>query len=148
PFSRLDLTSCRNLLIYLEPELQKKVAALFHYALRLGGFLFLGPSEMVAGQPELFRTLDKKHRIFQSRDTVARPPFSFPLGERTRLGHRLAEDSPRRPAPRQQEVARTFEAVLLENYAPACVVVNEWGEAVYFSPRTGRFLEPPPGTTT
>jgi len=148
PFSRLDLVSCRNLLIYLESELQKKVLALFHYALRPGGYLFLGPSEMVSGQPELFRTLDKKQRIFQSRDTVARPPFSFPLGERTRLGHRPAEDAHRRPVARQQEVARTFEAVLLENYAPACVVVNEWGEGVYFSPRTGRYLEPPPGAPT
>jgi len=148
PFSRLDLISCRNLLIYLESELQKKVLALFHYALRPGGYLLLGPSEMASGQPELFRTLDKKHRIFQSRDTVARPPFSFPLGERTRLGHRPAEDSQRRSLPRQQEVARTFEAVLLENYAPACVVVNEWGEGVYFSPRTGRYLEPPPGGPT
>ncbi len=147
PFSRLDLVSCRNLLIYLDSELQKKVLALFHYALRPGGYLLLGPSEMATGQPKLFRTLDKKHRIFQSRDTVARPPFSFPLAERTRLGHRPAEDS-RRPAPRQQEVARTFEAVVLESYVPACVVVNEWGEAVYFSPRTGRFLEPPAGAPT
>ena len=147
PFSRLDLVSCRNLLIYLEPELQKKIAALFHYALRPGGFLFLGPSEMVAGQPELFRTLDKKHRLFQARDTVARPPFSFPLSERSRHGLlRPAEEALRRPLPRQQEVARTFEAVLLENYAPACVVVNESGDIVYFSPRTGRYLEPPAGT--
>jgi len=145
PFSRLDLVSCRNLLIYLESELQKKVVALFHYALRPGGYLFLGPSEMVAGQPELFRTVDKRHRVFQSRDTVARPPFSFPLGERGRLGIRPADEPHRRPAPRQQEVARTFETVLLENYAPACVVANEWGDIVYFSPRTGRYLEPPAG---
>ncbi|HEY0512605.1 MAG TPA: chemotaxis protein CheB [Thermoanaerobaculia bacterium] len=148
PFSRLDLVSCRNLLIYLESDLQKKVIALCHYALRPGGFLFLGPSEMVAGQPELFRTIDKKHRLFQSRDTVARPPFSFPLSERGRLGVRPMEEHPRRVAPRQQEVARTFETILLESYAPACVVVNEWGDIVYFSPRTGRYLEPPSGTPT
>ncbi|HEY2291497.1 MAG TPA: CheR family methyltransferase [Thermoanaerobaculia bacterium] len=148
PFSRLDLVSCRNVLIYLESELQKKIVALFHYALRPGGFLFLGPSEMVAGQPELFRTLDKKHRLFQSRDTVTRPPFSFPLSERGRLGLRATEDLQRRAVPRQLEVARTFEAVLLESYAPACVVVHEGGEIIYFSPRTGRYLEPPSGTPT
>ncbi|HEY4597089.1 MAG TPA: CheR family methyltransferase, partial [Thermoanaerobaculia bacterium] len=148
PFSRLDLVSCRNVLIYLESELQKKIVALFHYALRPGGFLFLGPSEMVAGQPELFRTLDKKHRLFQSRDTVTRPPFSFPLSERGRLGLRATEDLQRRAVPRQIEVARTFEAVLLESYAPACVVVHEGGEIIYFSPRTGRYLEPPSGTPT
>ncbi|HEY4587678.1 MAG TPA: CheR family methyltransferase, partial [Thermoanaerobaculia bacterium] len=148
PFSRLDLVSCRNVLIYLESELQKKIVALFHYALRPGGFLFLGPSEMVAGQPELFRTLDKKHRLFQSRDTVTRPPFSFPLSERGRLGIRPMEDSHRRAVPRQIEVARTFEAILLESYAPACVVVHEGGDIIYFSPRTGRYLEPPSGTPT
>jgi two-component system CheB/CheR fusion protein len=148
PFSRLDLVSCRNLLIYLESDLQKKVIALCHYALRPGGFLFLGPSEMVAGQPELFRTIDKKQRIFQSRDTVSRPPFSFPLSERGRIGIRPSEEHPRRVAPRQQEVARTFETVLLESFAPACVVVNEWGDIIYFSPRTGRYLEPPSGTPT
>jgi two-component system CheB/CheR fusion protein len=148
PFSRLDLVSCRNLLIYLESDLQKKVIALCHYALRPGGFLFLGPSEMVAGQPDLFRTLDKKQRIFQSRDTVSRPPFSFPLSERGRIGVRPSEEHPRRAAPRQQEVARTFETVLLESFAPACVVVNEWGDIIYFSPRTGRYLEPPSGTPT
>jgi two-component system CheB/CheR fusion protein len=148
PFSRLDLVSCRNLLIYLEGDLQKKVLSLFHYALRPGGFLFLGPSEMVAGQPALFRTIDKKHRLFQSRDTVTRPPFSFPLSERGRLGIRPAEELQRRAAPRQLEVARTFEAILLDSYAPACVVVNEGGDIVYFSPRTGRYLEPPSGTPT
>jgi two-component system, chemotaxis family, CheB/CheR fusion protein len=148
PFSRLDLVSCRNLLIYLESELQKKVVSLFHYALRPGGFLFLGPSEMVAGQPVLFRTIDKKHRLFQSRDTVSRPPFSFPLSERGRLAIRPTEDLQRRSAPRQLEVARTFEAILLDSYAPACVVVHEGGDIVYFSPRTGRYLEPPSGTPT
>ncbi|HEY3568090.1 MAG TPA: CheR family methyltransferase [Thermoanaerobaculia bacterium] len=148
PFSRLDLVSCRNVLIYLESELQKKIVALFHYALRPGGYLFLGPSEMVSGQPELFRTLDKKHRLFQSRDTVTRPPFSFPLSERGRLGIRPIEEAQRRAVPRQLEVARTFEAILLESYAPACVVVHERGDIVYFSPRTGRYLEPPSGTPT
>ncbi|HEY9421984.1 MAG TPA: CheR family methyltransferase, partial [Thermoanaerobaculia bacterium] len=145
PFSRLDLISCRNLLIYLEGELQRKILALCHYALRPGGFLFLGPSETVTGKPELFRTLDKKHRLYHSRDTV-RPPLSFPLIERGRLVYRPAEEPPRgRNNARQQEVARVFETVLLENYAPACVVVNELADAVYFSPRTGRYLEPPAG---
>jgi two-component system, chemotaxis family, CheB/CheR fusion protein len=143
PFSRLDLISCRNLLIYLESDLQKKVIPLFHYALRPGGFLFLGPSENVGGKPELFRTIDKRLRIFQSRDTVVRPPVSFPLTDRVRFGLRQGEDLHRRPAGR--EVARAFENVLLESFAPACVVVNEQGDIVYFSPRTGRYLEPPAG---
>ncbi|MFP5285021.1 MAG: CheR family methyltransferase, partial [Thermoanaerobaculia bacterium] len=145
PFSRLDLISCRNLLIYLESDLQKKVIPLFHYALRPGGFLFLGPSENLGGKPELFRTLDKRHRLFQSRDTVARPPVSFPLTERVRFGLRQGEDLSRRPVLREREMARAYESILLENFAPACVVVNEQGDILYFSPRTGRYLEQPAG---
>src|SRR3954451_17962442 len=103
---------------------------------------------MVAGQPELFRTLDKKHRLFQSRDTVTRPPFSFPLSERGRLGLRATEDLQRRAVPRQIVVARTFEAVLLETSAPACVVVPEGAEIIFFTPRAGRYLVPPLGTPT
>ena len=151
PFSRLDLVSCRNLLIYLESELQKKIIALFHYALRPGGFLFLGPSEMVGGQPELFRTVDKKHRIFQSRGhrrPRRRSASPWASGRRLRLRSRRRSCTRRAGAPRSSEVARTFERVLLESYAPACVVVNERGDIVYFSPRTGRYLEPPAGTPT
>jgi PAS domain S-box-containing protein len=85
PFSRLDLISCRNLLIYLEPSLQKKLIPLCHYALRPGGFLFLGPSENVASYPELFRAVDQRLRIFQAKDAILRPPVSFPLAERSRL---------------------------------------------------------------
>jgi two-component system, chemotaxis family, CheB/CheR fusion protein len=148
PFSRLDLISCRNLLIYLESDLQKKLIPLFHYALRSGGFLFLGPSESVAGWPDLYRTIDKRHRVYQCKDVVLRPPVSFPLTERFRFSvPRPFNESP--PAANgEQGVARAFERVLLENYSPACVLVNERGEVLYFSPRTGKYLEPPGGTPT
>jgi len=79
PFSRLDLLSCRNMLIYLEPELQQKLLRLSHYALRPGGYLFLGPAETIAGQSELFRPLDLQHRIFQKTGHVARAMVEFPL---------------------------------------------------------------------
>jgi PAS domain S-box-containing protein len=84
PFSRLDLISCRNVLIYLEASLQKKLIPLCHYALRPGGFLFLGPSENVASYPELFHAVDKRLRIYQAEDGSVRPPVSFPLVERSR----------------------------------------------------------------
>lgn len=85
PFSRLDLISCRNVLIYLEPALQKKLIPLCHYALRPGGFLFLGPSENVASYPELFQAVDERLRIFQAGKVSQRPPFpfAFPLAERS-----------------------------------------------------------------
>ena len=78
PFSRLDLVSCRNLLIYFDPPLQQRVLATFHYALRPGRHLFLGPSEGVLAQPRLFAPLDKRHRLFVRQDTPARLP-AFPF---------------------------------------------------------------------
>jgi two-component system CheB/CheR fusion protein len=150
PFSRLDLISCRNLLIYLETDLQKKLVPLCHYALRSGGFLFLGPSESVAGWPELFRTVDRRHRIFQSKDVILRPPVSFPLAERSRYtsSRWQAEEPPAPPGVNGQTLGRAFERILLDNYSPACVLVNERGAIAYFSPRTGKYLEPPGGTPT
>jgi len=95
PFSQLDLISCRNVLIYLNADLQKKLVPLFHYALRPGGFLFLGPSEGVAQSTELFQSLDKKSRIFRRKDTLTRPVVEFPLsGARHLAGVFLAATEP------------------------------------------------------
>ncbi|HEX7184166.1 MAG TPA: PAS domain S-box protein [Thermoanaerobaculia bacterium] len=148
PFSRLDMISCRNLLIYLEGELQKKLVPLCHYALRSGGFLFLGPSENVASFPELFRTVDKRHRLFQCKDVILRPPVSFPIAERSRLTFpRPPAEAPQaKPGAGEPSVARAFERILLDHYSPACVLVNERGDVAYFSPRTGKYLEPPAGS--
>ncbi|HET9227227.1 MAG TPA: CheR family methyltransferase, partial [Thermoanaerobaculia bacterium] len=145
PFSRLDLISCRNLLIYLEPELQKKLVPLCHYALRSGGYLFLGPSETVTSHQELFRPVDKRLRIFQAKDVVMRPPLSFPVVERSRPFHNRQGHGAPRPSD-AQSMAQTFERMLLDHYSPACVLVDEHGDIVYFSPRTGRYLEPAAGT--
>jgi len=84
PFSQLDLISCRNVLIYLGAELQKKLFPLFHQALRPGGFLFLGPSEGIAGSPGLFESLDAKSRIFRRRETATCPQVELPLAGRAR----------------------------------------------------------------
>ena len=148
PFARLDLLSCRNVLIYLEPDLQQKLMPLFHYALRPGGYLFLGPSETLTGQDALFRTLDQKHRIFQKKEVIPRPPVEFPLTDvrQALQGHRAALGYPRPTA--AQDLGTLVQRTMLEHYAPACVVSNAQGEAVYFSGRTGRYLEPPPGTPT
>jgi two-component system CheB/CheR fusion protein len=150
PFSRLDLVSCRNLLIYLENDLQKKLIPLCHYALRSSGFLFLGPSESVNAYPELFRAVDKRLRIFQAKDVILRPPVSFPLAERSRFTSastaRQPTEGSRPPQAQVQSLAQTFERILLDHYSPACVLVNERGDIAYFSPRTGRYLEPPAGT--
>ena len=98
PFSRLDLVVCRNLLIYLEADAQRYVNSLFHYALHPGGYLFLGPSESLVGPPELFRTVDRKHRIFQRGATVARVIETLPaaLTARPPAGRAAAKVSTRR----------------------------------------------------
>jgi two-component system CheB/CheR fusion protein len=146
PFSRLDLIVCRNLMIYLEGDLQRQVATLFHYALRPGGYLFLGPSESVVGPPDMFRTIDKKHRIFQRSEAVALH-VSLPVPEPAprRPGGGPAPWAVRVPAAEQHELLGNLERLLVDEYAPAWVIVNSEGETVVFSKRTGRYLEPAPG---
>ena len=147
PFSRLDLIVCRNLLIYLEPEPQRQLASLFHYALRPRGYLFLGSSESLDGPAHLFRTVDKKHRLFQRNETIVSPPLALLpprlTAEETGAPRRSAQpgDAPLGQPARVQ----ALERLLLENYAPAWVVIDRKGDAVYFSPRTGRYLEPAAG---
>jgi two-component system CheB/CheR fusion protein len=147
PFSRLDLIVCRNLLIYLEAELQKLVAQLFHYSLRPGGYLFLGPSENLAGPADLFRTLDKKNRIFQRNETMSRPAVPITLRDGSRAGEPAEPRTLPAVAPKGSGSApiHVLERILIDHYSPAWVVVNARGETVYFSPRTGRYLEPAAG---
>ncbi len=140
PFSRLDLICCRNVMIYLEPDLQRNIIPLFHYALRPGGYLFLGPAESVSSNPELFRTTDKTHRIFQRKETVPRPAVKFPLAQipgPPQSGEKRLED---------RHVPKQLERIILQRYGPACALVRENGDAVYFSGRIGRYLEQPTGT--
>lgn len=144
PFSSLDLISCRNVLIYFDAELQKKLVPLFHYALRPGGFLFLGPSEGLAGFPELFETLDKRYRIFQRRETLTRPAVDFPVGARRALPS--APQAPTPPASEtRQTIARSFERLLIDEYAPCSAVISERGEIVLVGGKTAPYLQLPPG---
>ncbi len=146
PFSRLELITCRNVLIYLEPELQKKLLPLFHYALRPGGYLFLGPSESAASHKELFGTLDKKHRIFERKETLSRPGVIFPVTEFSRL-KLPGVPSGRKPSEvaGEQDLAKRLERIILQRYRPACVAVKENGDAVYFSGRLDDYFEHPAG---
>jgi two-component system, chemotaxis family, CheB/CheR fusion protein len=144
PFSRMDLVSCRNLLIYFGPEMQKGVIPTFHYSLRPGGYLFLGMSENVSQYTDLFTPLDKKHRIFRRRDdavTKVRIPSLLPgfmqTGERSQ--------QPDKPRMTGTAVREAIDAQVLEHFAPAHVVVNDEDEVVYYSRRTGKYLEAPQG---
>ncbi len=141
PFSRLDLITCRNVMIYLGLDLQGKVVPIFHYALRPGGYLFLGPAENVNSHAELFRTIDKTHRIFQKKEAFPHPAVEFPLAEIKRPHYSGDGET----TGRAQAAPKQLDRVLLQHYGPPCVVVRDSGEAIYFSGRVGRYLEQPPG---
>ena len=146
PFSRLDLISCRNLMIYLEPALQKKIIPTFHYALRPNGFLFLGASETVGPNTDLFATVDKKHKVYSKKHAATRP-FSVQLPS----GHeaRLKPVPPiRRLASREGfelDAQREADRITLSKYAPAGVLINADLEVLQFRGMTSPYLSPAPG---
>jgi two-component system CheB/CheR fusion protein len=143
PFSKLDLISCRNLLIYFNPELQNRVIPLFHYALRYNGYLFLGTSENVTRHPRLFGTVDKTHRIFQRRPVAERILPEFPLT----TPDKERRKTPYAPAglPPSGSLQAWAERQLLERYAPAYVVITPDGDVLFASGGTGKYLELPAG---
>jgi two-component system CheB/CheR fusion protein len=142
PFARLDLLSCRNLMIYLREDLQAEVWPIFHYALRPGGFLFLGSAEALGGHDDMFATLDAKSRLFQRREGRARVPVRMPA-------RGAAEDRPlrlptRAPARRGDSAPEAHIARLLDQFAPPSVVVDADGEILHATGRLARFLDIPP----
>jgi two-component system, chemotaxis family, CheB/CheR fusion protein len=145
PFSRLDLISCRNLLIYLKPGLQAQIIPLFHYALRPSGFLFLGSSENVSRHSELFVTVDRKNRIFRRRDLVARP--TLPLHQFLPQMRREAAgpDENNNGLLQRSDTLRRAANTILEHFAPTFVIVDETGQTLYFSSGTGKYLQPAAG---
>ncbi|HLO26994.1 MAG TPA: CheR family methyltransferase, partial [Geobacteraceae bacterium] len=147
PFSRLDLLVCRNFLIYLNPDMQKRLMALFHQVLKPGGFLFLGSSETVGRHSDLFTPVDKKWKIFARREGGRRPDTLFPFTTPVRIA------PGRTPFPRSADTLEpspggVAEKLLVERYSPPCVVVNEKYEVVHVSTRMGRYLEVPVGEPT
>ncbi len=148
PFSRLDLISCRNLLIYLNAELQNRVIPLFHFALRPGGFLFLGNSENVSRHGKLFAPVDRRFRIFRQIETLNRVLPEFPLS--TSSGIRQPMDAPAipRPAFNNSSVVTKQAERIMERYAPAYLILDENHDVLHFSGRTGRYLDPPTGVAS
>jgi two-component system CheB/CheR fusion protein len=146
PFSKLDLISCRNLLIYMGPELQRKLIPLFHYALKPNGLLLLGSSETVGDFAELFAPVDRKAKLYQRREDVhgnARPAIA---GFAPRLSAGASGPSSSRPPPRASELPlrELTERTLLAR-APVGALVNEHGDLLYLHGHTGKYLEPAPG---
>ncbi|MCG7848744.1 MAG: PAS domain-containing protein [ANME-2 cluster archaeon] len=141
PFSMLDMVSCRNLLIYLSPVLQKQVLSTLHYSLKKDGILFLGNSETIGEFTDLFSVYDRKWRIYQSKggSHILRGDFSH-MG---RAGVPATIKVPLKSA--DVSIGDYIEKMLLENYAPSCVIINEKYEILYFHGKTGKYLEPASG---
>jgi two-component system CheB/CheR fusion protein len=144
PFTKIDILSCRNLLIYMEPELQKKMIGLFYYSLSPTGIMILGSSETLGTQSHLFTSLDLKLKIFKRAVTIlASEIIDFPVNTFPRTKTEIIDkEVPSGPARNIQTLA---DQLLLQHYSPAGVLVNEHGDIIYISGRTGKYLEPAVG---
>lgn len=142
PFSKIDLISCRNLLIYMEAELQRKVVPLFHYALAPGGFLFLGNAESVGEFTNLFETLDHKWKLYKRKESPFQHGVMVEMPVRA-AGVRAEAilDEPIKLRNENVNVREITERALLGEYAPTCVTVNARGDILYIYGRTGKYLE-------
>lgn len=143
PFTKLDILSCRNLLIYLTPEAQQKLFPLFHYSLNPGGFLILGSAESIGGFTSLFAPVSAKSRIFRRSDSGLLPePIDFPSAfNRVGSGPPAPPSVSAAPASLQS----LADQLVLQRFSPPSVLVNDKGDILYVSGRTGKYLEPAAG---
>jgi two-component system CheB/CheR fusion protein len=144
PFTRLDVLCCRNLLIYLTPNLQKQLLPLFHYSLNPGGIMFLGSSESIGGFAHLFTPLAAKERIFRRIDSAASegihdfPGVFVPAST-------IKMKTPPHERPNSASIQALAQRLLQERFAPPAVLVNKQGDIIFFSGHTGPYLEPAAG---
>jgi two-component system CheB/CheR fusion protein len=142
PFTRLDLLSCRNLLIYLTSPLQKRILPLFHYSLKPKGLLLLGTSENIGGSADFFHTLNKKWKIFTRNEGkssfISSQEISFKRHLPETLDVKIMENTMQNI---ETNLSHLIKNILLEYYTPACVVIDETGAIVYVYGHTSRFLE-------
>ena len=150
PFTKLDLLSCRNLLIYLGTKAQHKLLPLFHYALKPNGILFLGPSETIGGFEPLFTIANRKWKLFSRTAEPSTFPHleRFPAGLMKGTTGTNVEAKVPLPPTRPTSISTLIQKLLVSRYAPAAVVVNARGEVVYVHGHTGAYLEPAPGQPT
>lgn len=141
PFTKLDILTCRNLLIYLGTELQKKLFPLFNYCLKPDGILMLGSAESVGDFNNLFKPLEPKARLFQSCGSALRP-FALDL---TSTHFPTRTESLMDAKPEIANLQNLADQLLLEQFSPAAVLVNAAGDLIYISGRTGKYLEPAAG---
>jgi chemotaxis methyl-accepting protein methylase len=142
PFTKLDIVTCRNVLIYLALDLQKKLFPLFHYSLTSGGLLFLGNAETVGGFGNLFAPVNASMRIFRRREIEpGSRPVEFPA---SLPGPRTAPPAAKLTKP-SSSVQVMADQLILQRYAPAAVLTNDKGDILYLRGHTGKYLEPASG---
>jgi len=145
PFSKMDLISCRNVLIYLEPEMQRKVLTLLHFALKEGGYLFLGPSETVGRQTDLFEAVSQKWRIYRRIGPARADGLQFPMMQ-MEPRHTTPQPTSRPQAP--AKLAELAQNSLLRRFGLACVVINRNYDVQHFAGPTEDYLVQPGGPPT
>ncbi len=148
PFTRLDLLSCRNLMIYLEPELQNRLIPAFHYALKPGGVLFLSPSESIGNHPELFAPLNRKWKFYRATSSVASTRAVMSSGLSWTGDSNAKGQSEVIKKIKETNFAELSKRVLLQAYAPASVVTDMKGNILFVHGDTGKYLRPAPGQAT
>lgn len=144
PFSNVDFISCRNVLIYMEPYLQKKAFSTFHYALNAEGFLLLGKSETISGLPDHFVSISKKDKLYSKNDVQSKVTFTSPHYS----GTENSTNTTFKVKNMQPDFEKTADDIILNNYTPSGVVVNEAMDIVYFRGSTTNYLEQLSGKPT
>jgi two-component system CheB/CheR fusion protein len=142
PFTKVDILCCRNLLIYVNVETQKKLLPLMHYALNPGGLLVLGSAESTSGSSHLFSPLDKKWKVFQRIEMAGQPGIEMPVSLLPRERPATVIEKGKEP---DMDILYTAQRALLDWYGPPSVVVNSEGDIIYVSGRIGKYLEPASG---
>ena len=148
PFTRLDLLSCRNLMIYLEPEIQNRLIPTFHYALKPGGVLFLSPSESIANHPELFAPLNRKWKFYRAIGSMASTRAVMAGGLVWTKDANAKEPDEVVKKIKEINFAELTKRALLQSFAPASVVTDVKGNLLYVHGDTGKYLRPAPGQAT
>lgn len=147
PFSRIDLVCCRNLLIYLSNVLQKKVLQIFHYALNSKGFLVLGSSESISSSPGLFSLMDKKNKVYLKKSIMTMRQFEFTPETPKTVRFPDQKEMPHVTAT-INEVRDKAERILLDEYAPPAVIINQTMDILQFRGHTGPYIEPVSGSAS
>ena len=143
PFTNLDLLTCRNLLIYLGPELQQRLLPLFHYSLKPGAVLMLGSAESIGNNTELFEPVDAAARLYRRRaNSLRMVDLEFPSRQ---APGKIEVLSPAEPEPGSANLQSLADHLLLQQFSPAAVLVTAAGDVLYTSGRTGKYLEPAAG---